>query len=65
MPLPKVVSDVLIYCCELGTIKTHYRLRQTHRQNLEKLPVSLRMMLVEKIVSVLDMDNFDCTLQGF
>ena len=22
-------------------------------------------MLVEKIVSVLDMDNFDCTLQGF
>jgi len=22
-------------------------------------------VLVEKIVSVLDMDNFDCTLQGF
>ena len=27
--------------------------------------VSLSKMLVEKIVSVLDMDNFDCTLQGF
>ena len=26
-----------IYCCEYGTIKTDYRLRQTHRQNLEKL----------------------------
>jgi len=25
----------------------------------------LSKMLVEKIVSVLDMDNFDCTLQGF
>ena len=27
--------------------------------------VSLSKMFVEKIVSVLDMDNFDCTLQGF
>ena len=27
--------------------------------------VSLSKMLVEKIVSVLYMDNFDCTLQGF
>ena len=27
--------------------------------------VSLSKMLVEKIVSVLDMDSFDCTLQGF
>ena len=26
--------------------------------------VSLSKMLAEKIVSVLDMDNFDCTLQG-
>ena len=24
-------------CCEYGTIKTDYRLRQTHRQNQEKL----------------------------
>ena len=37
MPLPRVVSDVFIYCCEYGTVKTDYRLRQTHRQNLEKL----------------------------
>ena len=37
MPLPRVVSDVFIYCCEYSTIKTDYRLRQTHRQNLEKL----------------------------
>ena len=27
--------------------------------------VSLSKMLVEKIVSVLDMGTFDCTLQGF
>ena len=27
--------------------------------------VSLSTMLVEKIVSVLDMDKFDCTLHGF
>ena len=37
MPLPRVVSDVFIYCCEYGTTKTDYRLRQTHRQNQEKL----------------------------
>ena len=37
MPLPRVVSDVFIYCSEYGTIKHDYRLRQTHRQNLEKL----------------------------
>ena len=27
--------------------------------------VSFSKMLIEKIVSVLDTDNFDCTLQGF
>jgi len=27
MPLPRVVSDVFIYCCEYGTIKTDYRLK--------------------------------------
>ena len=27
--------------------------------------LSLSKMLVEKIVPVLDMDNFECTLQGF
>ena len=37
MPLPRVVSYVFIYCCESGTIKTDYRLRQTYRQNQEKL----------------------------
>ena len=36
MPLPRVVSYVFIYCCESGTIKTDYRLRQKHRQNQEK-----------------------------
>ena len=37
MPLLRVVSYVFIYCCESGIIKTDYRLRQTHRQNQEKL----------------------------
>ena len=37
MPLPRVVSYAFIYCCESGTIKTDYRLRQTHRHNQEKL----------------------------
>ena len=37
MPLPRVLSYVFIYCCDSGTTNTDYRLRQTHRQNREKL----------------------------
>ena len=36
MLLPRVLSDIFIYCCEYGNIKHDYRQRQTHRQKSQR-----------------------------